>query len=426
MSKSMQDYQSKVQANSRKNFILNILDGTFFSFGMGFISRSTILPLFVSQLTDSKFIISLIMSIYMLGTTIPQLFTANIAESLKKNIKAIAITGFLQRVPFLILAVMTFFIGGEQKVILLVIFFILWSAFSFFMGAVIPFWFGMVSKVTPDDMRGKLFGYKGFLGNVLKVAGAFLAGIIIKQYLFPLNFTILFFLTFVSIMLSYAFVVMVKEPSYPTSNNKLSIKDYFNKLVTIIKKKRNFKMYLISVVFTNFIGMVNGLYSVAAVERLGLSGDAAGTMVSTFTVLLISFQSLSSIIWGHFSDKWGHKFVLISASILNILGAVIAVMANVPLMFYLVFIFTGTALGGTMVSFLAIIPDFCKQEEVPSYTAIANIIKGLVVTVIALIGGLIVDLFNYQIAFAAAAAMMIIGLYILKFKVVEPRVDQVN
>ncbi|MFW6022371.1 MAG: MFS transporter [Halanaerobiaceae bacterium] len=422
MSESIAQFEQKVRVNSRTNFILNVLDGAFFSFGLGFISQTTILPFFVSQLTDSKILISLIMSIFMFGSTLPQLITANIAESLKKNIKAISIIGLLQRLPFFVLGIMVILIGKDNNVVLLLAFFLMWTAYSLLMGAISPFWFGMVSKVIPDNIRGKFFGYRSFLASLLQVTGAFLAGIIIKKYLFPTNFTILFFLTFITMMLSYAFVVSVREPAYPVSNNRLNIKDYFNKLLSIIKKEENFKMYLLSLLFTNFIGMINGLYTVAAVERFGLSGDAAGTLVSVSTVLLISFQSGSSIIWGHLSDKYGHKFVLVSAAVFNLIGALMAVIASTPMMFYLVFIFTGLAVGGSMVSFIAIVPDFCDQEDAPSYAAIVNIIRGLTVAVISLFGGFVVDIFNYQTAFTIAAVMMGIGLYILKTKVVEPRV----
>ncbi|MFP4016420.1 MAG: MFS transporter [Halanaerobiales bacterium] len=421
MSESMVHYHSKVEENAKRNFVLNVLDGSFFSFGMGFVSRTTILPYFVSQFTDSKILVSLIMSIFMLGSTLPQLYTANIAESLKRNIKAIALVGFLQRLPFLILAIMTFFISNEHSVIMLITFFILWAAFSFFMGAISPFWFGMVSKVIPDDSRGKFFGYKSFFGSLLMVSGAFLAGIIIKEFLFPVSFTILFSLTFITMMISYFFVISVREPSYPMPNNKLGKRDYLKKLITIIRKERNFKMYLLSVIFTNFIGMVNGLYTVAAIERLNLSGEAASSIVSVSTVLLISMQSVSSIVWGHLSDRWGHKSVLVLTALFNLLGAVIALTAGTPFMFYLVFVFTGVALGGTMVSYTAIIPDFCRQEDAPSYAAIVNIIRGLTVAIISLFGGMIVDIFNYQTAFLTAAVMMGIGLYILKYRVVEPR-----
>ena len=43
----------------RFNAIVNILDGAFFGSALGFASFTTIIPLFVSQLTDSAILIGL-------------------------------------------------------------------------------------------------------------------------------------------------------------------------------------------------------------------------------------------------------------------------------------------------------------------------------------------------------------------------------
>ncbi len=60
----------------RHNYIVNLLDGAFFGFGFGFASISTILPLFISTLTDSALLIGLIPAIHNTGIQLPQIFTA--------------------------------------------------------------------------------------------------------------------------------------------------------------------------------------------------------------------------------------------------------------------------------------------------------------------------------------------------------------
>jgi hypothetical protein len=40
--------------NLTRNFVFNVLDGTAFVFGVSLISRYTVLPLFVSQLSDER------------------------------------------------------------------------------------------------------------------------------------------------------------------------------------------------------------------------------------------------------------------------------------------------------------------------------------------------------------------------------------
>ena len=68
------------------NFIVNILDGGFFGLALGFASFSTVLPLFVSNLTDSAILIGIIPAIHIVGWQLPQLFTAH-RVSLQKRYK---------------------------------------------------------------------------------------------------------------------------------------------------------------------------------------------------------------------------------------------------------------------------------------------------------------------------------------------------
>ena len=74
------DVDSLVLVNYRHNMVVNIIDVTFFFLGSAFISTSTILPLFVSHLTDNKLWIGLIGMISATGCFLPPLFTANWVE----------------------------------------------------------------------------------------------------------------------------------------------------------------------------------------------------------------------------------------------------------------------------------------------------------------------------------------------------------
>ncbi|MFA9403505.1 MAG: hypothetical protein ACERKY_10620, partial [Anaerolineales bacterium] len=57
----------------RFNASVNILDGAFFGAGLGFASFTTVIPLFVSLLTNSPILIGLAPAIHSLGWQLPQL-----------------------------------------------------------------------------------------------------------------------------------------------------------------------------------------------------------------------------------------------------------------------------------------------------------------------------------------------------------------
>ncbi|MCY3710813.1 MAG: hypothetical protein OXG26_18125 [Caldilineaceae bacterium] len=59
------------------NFSVSLWDITFITLGISFISRETVVPVLVSQLTDSKLVIGLVPAMWSLGLYLPQLLTAN-------------------------------------------------------------------------------------------------------------------------------------------------------------------------------------------------------------------------------------------------------------------------------------------------------------------------------------------------------------
>ncbi len=70
------------------NFTMGLLHGIFFTGGMGFSDPNTVLPVFVSSLTNSKILIGLFASTVetrgsfsRLGSVLPQLFVANKLET---------------------------------------------------------------------------------------------------------------------------------------------------------------------------------------------------------------------------------------------------------------------------------------------------------------------------------------------------------
>src|SRR5262245_38349506 len=66
---------SEVEQNYRWNFTVNFMDGFIFWFGLNFISSSTIVPLFVSKLTESTLLIGLIAVIAQASWYLPQILS---------------------------------------------------------------------------------------------------------------------------------------------------------------------------------------------------------------------------------------------------------------------------------------------------------------------------------------------------------------
>ncbi|MCK8825666.1 MFS transporter [Fuchsiella alkaliacetigena] len=420
-----EDIKAEIEDNYRFNFGISICEGAFYTLGMGLVAVSTILPLFVRRLTESRLLISLITAIFMFGLHFPQLFSARLVETAELKKKYVLLLGLFQRLPWLFLTLLTYFLFPERQLLLLISFFVLWSVHTIFSGLVGPPWFDMTFKVIPQEKRGRFFGYRSFVSSALEVAGAFLAGYIIKNFSFQSSFIWLFGLTFAVKMLSYLFVALIKEPEYTTVEETKGFKEYFQHLKDILKEKANYRNYVIGATLIQFINMSNGLFTVAGIERLNLEVELAGGLVGIFTIVSIASKSLTNILWGYLGDNWGHKRVIWLASLFNAAAVSVAYFAQDRFLFYVVFILTGIALGGLSVSFMTIIADFAPSlEERPTYVGLTNTVIGLTVTIITLLGGFLADIFNFRLVFAISLVMIILGVVVLVFKVKDPRIEE--
>ena len=96
-------YREAIRRNGRWNFWVNVGDLSFVNLAGSFVYLSTILPLYVSYLTESRVLIGLIPAIYLVASHVPQLLMAARAESLERKKPWIVRISVFERVPWLVL-----------------------------------------------------------------------------------------------------------------------------------------------------------------------------------------------------------------------------------------------------------------------------------------------------------------------------------
>ena len=63
--------EDEIKKNLKRNYIVNVFDGAFFGLGFGFASFSTVIPLFMSTMTDSAVLIGLVMAVHLWAGSSP-------------------------------------------------------------------------------------------------------------------------------------------------------------------------------------------------------------------------------------------------------------------------------------------------------------------------------------------------------------------
>jgi MFS family permease len=410
--------QTQIGRNVRWNFLVNTMDGACYWFGMSFFSSTIILPLFVSHFTSSPLTIGLISFLGWGGILLPQLFMANAVERApRKKYFPVTFGFFLERLPIFLLPPAVYFLAIGQPVLTLVIFFILYTWHNVGAGVIMVGWQDMIAKVIPVEKRGRFFGISNFIGNGTGILGALFVPFVLEKYTFPLGYVFSFTVTAAFLLLSWMSISLTREPSVPSSKLPVSQLDYMRSLPDILRRDRNFRIYLLSQIIFSLSGMATGFLVVYAVQ----TWDLPDAHASGFMIALQLGLTLANLFFGFFSDHKGHKLTLEIGFLLSILSLVLAVVAPGPWWFFPIFFLRGAVSAGTVLSGISIVYEFTDAENRPTYIGLANTIPGVMASVSPLFGGWLAGVISYRSMFILSALIGAVSLGLMRFGVHEPR-----
>ena len=391
--------EAYIQNHLRFNFIIGLFDGGFFGLGIGFASFTAIIPLFVHHLTDSALLIGLVPAIHNMGWQLPQLFTAGwLARA--RTFKPLTLWMTInERVPFLGLAIIAFFVPLLTKPTILILTFLmlLWQGFG--AGFTANPWTNMVTKVIPQEMHGTFFGMQSAAFNGFAGISAITAGLILDKVVSPLNFSLCFLLAFFFLTISYFVLSFTREPVSHSREEEHPLA-FWGKSLTLLKADSNFRAFLGVRILSQFAGMAFAFYLIYAVQKFKMSDAAAGIMVA---ILLIG-QVVLSPLMGRWGDRWSHRGVMSIGAIGAALSAVLAWKANSLGWFYPIFILESVAIVAIWTIPIALSVSFAGNEnERPIYIGMSNTIPAPAAILAPVLGGWLADTSGFDITFILSA-----------------------
>lgn len=413
---SAAEIEAETAHNYRWNFAVNLLDGTHFWFGASFISGATILPLFISKLTDNPLAIGLLGVVASSGWLLPQLFTANTVQHLPRNKAVVVNLGlFLERLPVWVM-VLAALVAGQSPQLALALFLLAYAWQSFGAGAVAISWQDMMANCFPIERRGRFFGTTSFLGAGLGILGATLSARLLEAAPFPLNFARAFTVAATFILVSWGYLALTRETPRPRAQPPQSDRDFLRQLPAILRRDHNFRRFMLSRAVAALGGMGGAFITIAALARWQIPDSTVGL----YTAIMLVGQSLGNLVPGLLSDRYGHKPALIVSGLSSALAFLIAWLAPTPAWYYAVFGLIGFANGVGIISGMLIVMEFGTAEQRPTYIGLANTIGGLVGAGAPLLGAALAA-WSYSGLFALSGLAILLSVGQLILRVQDPR-----
>lgn len=393
------------------------MDGAFFGLGLGFASFSTVIPLFVSSLTDSAVLIGLVMAVHNLGWQLPQLFMARHIHG-KPLLKPMVVFLTIQeRVPFLGLVLVALFASKMPVSFSLAMIFLMliWQGFGG--GFTANPWQVLITKVIPPDYLATFFGMQGAASNLLASGGAILSGLILDRIAYPHNFALTFAICCVFMVLSWFFIKATREPRAEIPDHDIPVQSTWNTMMHILRTDTNFNWLLVARVICQFGFMGFSFYSVYVVRNLGATQTDAGVMTS---ILMIT-QMAMGVGLGWLADRWSRKYAFEIGIIAMVASGLLAWLAPTFVWYYPVMILTGIANTAMWTIMMALTLQFGDDVTRPTYIGMANTLIVPFTISAPLIGGWIAGAASYPITFLVSACAAVVALIILHFMVKDPR-----
>jgi MFS family permease len=401
----------------RHNFVVNVLDGTFFGLAIGVASFVTVIPLFVATLTDSTVLIGLIASIHMIGWQLPQLFTANRVAKLRRYKPMVLFMTMHERLPFLGLAVVAALVPvlGRELALILTFVMLIWQGLGG--GVTATAWQAMVAKLMPNNMRGTFYGTQSAFANLLSSGGAVLAGVLLGSADAAGDFVACFLVAGVAMLISLVFLASTRESESETVPDAAQThRDYWKALGRIVRRDRNFNWFVGARMLSQVAGVALSFYTIYAVRKFAMPAETVGVMTG---VLMLS-QTVANPLLGWLGDRWSHRVMFGAGALVAALAALVAIFAADGSWLYVVFALAGISAAALWTTAMALTAEFGNDANRPYYIGLSNTLVAPVTLAAPLLGGWLADAAGFETMFAAAAIAGVATAVLAVFGLREP------
>jgi MFS family permease len=402
----------------KRNFSLGVINGVFFNASAAFLSGSTILPVFISQLTNSKVLIGLFSSIENFGWFFPQLFAAVFIVHRKRVLGFYNKLSYL-RFGFFVLAIVGIFAFSNNPVGILISFGVCYALVNIAAGFAGAAFTEIVGKTIPTNKRGSYFGLRMFIGGSVAAAEGLIVRKIIQTHSFPHNFGYLYIAACLLMLLGLITFAFVKEPVTEDRLEKASPRLQLKSALAIFTNDGNFRRLFWSRAIINTYYLASPFYVVFAINRLGASKSIAGVYL---TAQMIGYLA-SNILWAWLSNHISNKKVIVVAAFFSIFPPLIALTSSFfpisPITFAIVFLLLGTAEAGISMGYVNYLLEISPEKGRLLSIGVMHTLIAPTVFCSAL-GGLLSQVFSLKLLFFTVC-LTTAASYLISTKLSEPR-----
>lgn len=326
--------------------------------------------------------------------------------------------GVLERLPYLLFAVLALAIPhiGKSTALILLILLMSWRGIAGGMSA-LP-WQEVMARVIPLSHRARFFGFSRVFGQGAGILGSVISGIILANLSYPRNYALGFGIAVIIQWLSFASYIQNREPD-PEQSNLPDAKPIpsqpkkpaidFSMFGRILKKDSNFRLYLLARSISFIGNMATAFIAVYAIKAFRLPDEQA----AVFTGVILASGVLGYALWGAVGDRIGPKKIMVLSFICWFAALIIAIISKSIWLYYLVFALFGLYQSGVGVGDSMLIMELGEESLRPTYLGMGRTLTGSFLLLAPVLAGSLVARFDYTVMFIVSAFFIAIATLLI-------------
>ena len=395
---------------------LGVFNGIAFTVGVAFVDPTTVLPAFVSQLTESGVVVGLVSGIGMGGWYFPQLLAARYAQPRPYKRPLYLLAVYLRGSGWVIAIPAVYLLARTHPILALVCFFFGYSMFSLGGGLGGIAFLDIVAKTVSPGQLGSFFGNRQFWGAVGGIAVGFLVKAILdsKALAFPEDYSLLMVLALASFAPGWLAFALIREPPGEPGEAQPFL-PFLRAAPRVLRLHRDFRLLVVSRLLTGATSVALPFYIVYCQRVLKMPESVVGTYLS----VQMAGSVLAVPLWAQINDRKGPRTLLIVIAAISLAIPALALVGSwlphaqaLPrLVFGAVFFGLLAATAGGFMASTNYLFAIAPEPQRPLYIGVLNTSFALT-ALLPTLGGLLVRAQLFQVLFAAATLLGAAGLVV--------------
>ncbi|MCK5847039.1 MAG: MFS transporter [Bacteroidales bacterium] len=397
------------QQESNNNFKAFIWHAAFLALAANFMDIDTVIPAMLISVGGNSIHLGILTSIMVGGASFMQLFFSGILSNIPFKKKFLLAAINIRVLSLLGLSVLFHFSNSISANTVLLSIFVIILIFSFSGSFANVSYIDILGKTITKAKRKKFFSLKQFISSIGLLISAFGASYVLKQYVFPENYSATFIIAASLLFIASGGFYFLSEKT-PSAKKRINLKDFFAQMPKEIKRNQNLKYYLIII---NLLGIGVSLLPfvvLLAKDSGGISLESIGSFI-IFRTLGMAIGSLSLFFM---SKSFNYKTVLLFNVFLGSALPLIALALQDNSVFFPgIFLLAGIFVSTYKVAMNGILIEISNDENRTLYAGISGA-GNIVTSIFPIIAGVLLASLGYNIVFGIISVLMFISIIFIR------------